>query len=128
MKTKVFRMIVILTTLILFGCFTSCTTDENELRTPEDYTGIWTGEYTGDETGTWVVNIDNSGVVTGNATSDVDTYIITGNIQPDGVISATVGDADSGAVWNGTAINGNVTGVWTNHSYDLIGDFNGRKQ
>lgn len=93
------------------------TTPSDTTTTASDFAGNYSGTYTGEETGTFAVTIDNTGVVSGTATST--TYAglvseVSGTVSDSGAVSltATSGTA-GGATFSGSVTAaGNVSGTW----------------
>jgi len=119
--------------IFLLGTFLiSCSNDDDQGNVDpfEQYQGNWAGSYTGGDNGTWSATIDSDGNVSGSATSNVfsQTYNLEGTVSSEGVFTATVGSATSGATFTGNIDGDNVTGTWINSSAGLSGNWSGVKQ
>ena len=109
---------------------TSCSS-ESENSNNSSFEGNWSGQFTGiNDNGTWTVNINSNGVVSGTAISNVfsDTYNINGNVSENGTLTATLGTTSVGGSFIGELIGNNASGTWTNTSLGYNGNWTGSKQ
>lgn len=121
---------LLLTLIIGFSIFSCSSDDDNENQTSE-FQGNWNGTYTGDQdNGTWIMTIDNTGSITGTSTSNVfnQTFDVNGNVEDNGNLSVTVGNASSGATFEGTMDESTASGTWNNTSVNMNGIWEGAKQ
>jgi len=82
--------------------------------------GNYSGSFSGGDTGTFSITIDNNGTITGTGQGSDETFSISGTVSSNG--AAAAGNATTGAsfVMN---INrdGTVSGTWTNSMFGLSG-------
>ncbi|SDG69669.1 hypothetical protein [Winogradskyella thalassocola] len=74
--------------------------------------------------------VDNTGAITGISTSNVfnQTFDVNGNVEDNGNLSVTVGNASSGATFEGTMDESTASGTWNNTSVNMNGIWEGAKQ
>lgn len=129
MKTNKIMKYVLLLTGLLF--FIGCNSDDDSSN-QADFSGIWSGTFSGDDSGTWNVTIDQNGNVSGIANSTVfsQEYSILGTVTSNGVLTATLGTSSIGGKFTGNLNNENGSGVWINTiaEPDLSGTWSGVKQ
>jgi hypothetical protein len=91
--------------------------------------GQYNGSFSGDDFGTWSIDIDNSGVVTGNGISAEDGgFTIQGTVEGKGVLQFTAGTTSIGGEFTGTiGFDGQVSGNWVNDFWNDSGSFTGTK-
>ena len=96
---------------------------------PSKYVGSFSGSYTGDDTGTWNIETNENGEITGTAKSNKynEEYEITGNVDPDGSLLMTVGSISTGSGFSGVidSNTGEIEGTWTNVYLNFNGQFSG---
>jgi len=97
------------------------------------YSGLYDGNFSGDDTGSWSIAIDENGLVSGEGISNSDgSFTISGQIQSTGIASfdlAGSGNTSTGATYAGTIdLNGNFSGTWLNAGDNQAGTFSGSKQ
>ncbi len=92
------------------------------------YSGLYEGSFTGDDSGTWSMTVDENGVISGDGISDTDgNFTITGQVSSDG--NASVGSTSTGATFFGLIdVDDNFSGSWTNTFSNDSGTFTGTKQ
>lgn len=92
------------------------------------FAGTWTGTFTGNDSGTWTVYINDKGTVSGGGTSVVANgpFIISGKINNTGNMVATFGTSSLDGTFNGTMSGTQATGTWFNGNY--LGTWTGTKQ
>ena len=89
------------------------------------YAGTYSGSYSGDDTGTWQVDVDNSGNALGKAQNSQFWYSVYGNVQADGTMGFVA--ADDMADFSGQVnASGAVSGTWTS-PYVGSGAFSGQR-
>ncbi len=116
--------------LLIFPFVFSCNNDD-EPEGVKLYQGSWNGTYSGvADNGTWMVEIDETGNITGAATSTVSSvdYGLTGTVNSEGDFLATTGSAASGTVFTGVLTATNGQGTWENAQSGLSGTWSGNKQ
>ena len=109
----------------------SCSENDKNITPPitNQYTGIWTGTYTGDDSGIWTATISSNGNVNGNSTNaNGDLQSLNGSVTNSGIFSATVGTGTLGSSFTGTLNRNNGVGLWENSSFNLTGTWTGVKQ
>ncbi len=117
---------IILTLFAVSMILISCK-KESEYK---DYEGNWSGTYTGDDTGTWNVNIDDEGKVTGSAVSDsLPFFTLTGEgeISKDGELNTTISNFGISIVFKGQAKDNSISGTWSYVGQDFSGTWSGKK-
>lgn len=83
------------------------------------YEGVYTGTFTGDDTGNWSFEIGPDGSLVGNS----DDTFLSASLNSDGEFSGTTAD---GCVFEGTiSDNGQVAGVWNCQQTQESGEFTG---
>jgi hypothetical protein len=108
----------------------SCNNDD-EPGGVELYQGTWNGTYSGDvDNGTWSVQINEIGGISGTATSTVMSmdYGLTGTVNSEGEFFATTGTATTGTTFTGELTATNGQGTWENNQSGLSGTWSGNKQ
>ena len=103
-------LFILLTAVLLIGCSRS---DDDNKNT--SYDGRWTGTFSGDDSGSFAVDI-KLGSVSGSAQSAKYnmSFSITGTVDTSGKMTATFGQTNSGSVFNGTLSGSSGSGSWTN--------------
>lgn len=90
------------------------------------YSGTYSGPYSGDDTGTWQVDVDNSGNILGKAQNGQFWYAVYGKVQADGTMGFVA--ADNVADFSGKVNDsGAVSGTWTS-PYVGSGVFSGQRE
>lgn len=93
------------------------------------FEGYWSGQFTGDDQGTWSVTISEDGAIsgTGQTNGSSATFTMQGSVSGDGSFKATIGTVSTGSeftgkltgegtasgTWKNTALNPVRTGTWT---------------
>lgn len=92
------------------------------------FAGQWEGAYTGDDTGTFSVNISATGQISGTGYSNnwYENFSLSGTVNSDGSFNA--GNTSTGATFTGTITGNNLMGNWNNPTTDESGTFVGQKQ
>lgn len=114
----------------------SCSKDDDTTQpagnTDSVYMGSWEGVFTGGDNGTWTMEVDKEGKLTGSLTSSNSgtTYPFTGSFDSKGVISTTI---DVGGViidfeGSGSADGKTADGTWGNSSANISGVWSGAKK
>lgn len=95
-----------------------------------NFQGLWTGTYTGGDSGTWSININEYGLVSGTAYSTVfvQSFSINGNASFNGQLTATLGNVSTGSTFTGF-LNGdsNANGNWQNPILNISGTWSGSR-
>ncbi len=124
------RNFSLLITLMIPLVFLSCDNDDE----PEGvrlYEGSWSGTYVGSgDNGTWRVEIDDQGNISGTATSFVLSmnFGLSGTVNSEGEFHATTGSASSGTTFTGTLTATDGQGTWENSQTGLSGSWSGYKE
>lgn len=93
------------------------------------FEGRWKGIYTGTESGTWDININDQGVISGTAmASYLSDYEVKGTVTSEGSFKATVGTTSAGAVFTGQLSGNSGSETWTNNYTQDSGVWSGTKQ
>jgi hypothetical protein len=110
--------------------FTSCSEDDDATAPiTNQFSGNWTGTYSGGDSGIWTATISSNGNVNGNSTNaNGDLQSLSGSVTNSGTFSATVGTGTLGSSFTGTLNGNNGVGVWENSSLNLTGTWVGVKQ
>lgn len=94
------------------------------------YTGKYSGTFTGDDNGTFQVDVGQDGNIrlVGNSRGTNQTFTGTGKINRDGSLGISVGSVSTGATFQGSVNpkTGAMYGTWKNSG--LAGNFSGNKQ
>jgi hypothetical protein len=103
--------------------FAACKKDDDN-----QFSGNWTGTYTGDDSGIWTATITTNGEVNGNSTNaNGDLQSLSGTVTNSGTFSATVGTGSLGSSFTGTLSGNNGVGVWENLALQYTGTWAGTK-
>ncbi len=119
------KKVLLIAAAIILG-LSSCKDDEYK-----EYEGTWAGTYTGGDTGSWRVNVDDEGKITGLLTPDSlgnFNFDITGSVNTDGSLSAEVNVFITTVNFTGTLSGNNGSGVWQNAAQGIQGTWTGTKQ
>ncbi len=120
-----FIVILLMMSFLIFSC-----NNDDEPGGVELYQGTWSGTYSGDvDNGTWSVQINEMGGISGTATSTVMSmnYGLTGTVNSDGDFLATSGSATTGTTFTGVLTATNGQGTWENNQSGLSGIWSGNK-
>ncbi len=92
------------------------------------FQGTWTGTFTGNDSGSWTVYVNDNGTVTGlgNSTVAATSFTIEGRINNAGNLVATFGTSSLDGTFNGTMSGRQCSGTWSNGNYQ--GPWSGTKQ
>ncbi|MCG8311895.1 MAG: hypothetical protein MI976_01655 [Pseudomonadales bacterium] len=90
--------------------------------------GTYSGNFRGDDTGSFTIVVNGSGVISGSGVGSEESFSLTGMVTSDG--SAAVGAASVGASFSGTIdrSQGTITGTWENEFFGETGSFSGTLQ
>lgn len=125
------QLVVTLIAVFMLSC-----SNDNDSSTPQltaiptQIVGNWSGTFSGDDNGSWSVNVSSTGVVSGSGVSTTfqDNYTFDGTVNSNGQLTATVGNADTGATFVGTLnVNGTCSGTWENQDLEMSGTWQGSK-
>ena len=111
---------------------TSCSSGDGDGGGVSDcqFTGNWSGTYTGDESGTIYGTISASCAVSGDvipAGSSL-SYQASGSVTSGGNFSATVGEVSTGTVFEGQLNVNTGNGTWNNSAEGMTGTWQVSKQ
>ncbi|MGV6832206.1 MAG: hypothetical protein ACWA5P_11680 [bacterium] len=124
------KKLVYLSLVIIALAFTSCSDDDgNERQINENLVGNWSGTYSGDDQGVWVVTVSSNGRVTGTVTSTftTDSASISGEVSDSGSLSATIGNAENREFVGQLEENNEAMGTWIDNERDQDGTWVGTK-
>src|SRR5690554_6969071 len=96
LKKQPFTIYLVTALIAISTSFISCSKDSDDDNGGDDtsaFAGVWSGTFTGDDTGTFQVNINSKGSITGNLVSTLtgETATISGTVSSDGDFSASIG-------------------------------------
>ncbi|MAN49425.1 MAG: hypothetical protein CMD04_01215 [Flavobacteriales bacterium] len=120
---------------VLFILFYSCEkestnsplTHKKPNNIPTEFQGVWSGFFTGDDTGSWTALISEEGVVTGSLKSGSGYGDeINGTVENNGAFTA--GTVSTGSTFVGSLNEGIANGQWSNSSLNISGSWQGTKQ
>ena len=109
---------LLLILLCLPFLFTSCEKDEETKNiTTSPFIGYWSGNYSGDESGSWNGNISADGICVGEATTeDFGLISLTGEVTNNGGFQAAIGSGEYGITFLGSIDSNYAHGGWTSNS------------
>lgn len=119
---------ITLATLVLGVLFYSCT--DHYVEPISIYNGEWNGTYTSEQdTGIWVVYIDQRSQITGHLHSTVTSVKseLNGTVKRTGEMKVTAGESSHGATFIGEIHEDKVSGTWENPNADLHGVWEGTR-
>ncbi len=92
------------------------------------FTGTWSGQFSGTDSGTWNITISNNGTVEGTGYSNLlrMNFEIEGRVNNAGNLLATFGVTSLDGKFDGNLKGTSATGTWSNGSYS--GTWNGSKR
>jgi hypothetical protein len=124
------KQVTFLLLTLLFFSISSCSKDDDNSNEPLDFSGSWSGTFTGDVSGTWTATISEGGIVTGTAmvTSPAIQSRLNGNVSSDGKFTATVGTTSLGYNFDGKLNSKSGSGTWENSSKTENGTWSGKKE
>ena len=123
------KLLLLLTVFTL--TFYSCDNDDDDLDLLESpYAGTWSGTYTGDDTGTWIIEISKSGEFIKGSSYSHNARRTQGyksvTINADGSSTSV---AENGTIGTGQFTEDNTsTGTWHNPNNNLRGISRGSKK
>ena len=101
-------------------------TTEEEITGESEFKGLWSGDFTGEDNGTWTLTVQDTGIVVGSFTSKDynEIYSFSGYVNGNGEITASITLENVAGNFSGNLNNGLSLGSYTvgNRS----GDFQGR--
>ncbi len=122
------NLLLMLTVVTL--TFYSCTNDDDDdIPVISPYAGTWSGTYDGDDSGTWITVISDSGKLVKGSSYSNNAQQTFGQaaqtITADGVGKGT----SSNGTWSDSQFTGNnVTGTWYNPTNNLRGTHTGIRE
>jgi len=127
------KKILILSTITLLAfAIISCSKDDTEVEEELvfEYLGVWSGTYSGDDEGTWELDVNDSGKFIGTMSSDV--LLVNsefdGTVDDSGRVNAVItNDLGSGSM-QGQMKDGQVTGSWNINIQNLGGVLQGSRK
>lgn len=121
MKINKFILALFAISTILFSC---------KKEPYKDYEGNWSGTYAGDDTGSWNINIDEDGKVSGTAVSDSIPFFTmsgSGQISKSGDLSTTVSFFGTTIEFSGKASGNTMSGTWSYVGENFSGTWTGKR-
>ena len=105
----------------------SSSTQNQSNNIPTEFQGVWSGFFTGDDTGSWTALISDEGIVTGSIKSGSGYGDeINGTVENNGAFTA--GTVSTGSTFVGSLNEGIASGQWSNSSLNISGSWQGTKQ
>ena len=125
-----------LLSIVLLGMFAlvGCTQEEDPVvEDPKSaYMGTWEGTFSGDDSGTWTMLVDQEGAFSGTvyASGGQNPYPLTGTVDDTGAMEAYIDINGSILDFDGQVAPDKVTasGTWGNPALKLTGTWEGSKQ
>ena len=116
---------LLLALLLIFSI--SCSEDEEPYA---DYEGNWSGSYSGADTGSWSVVVNEKGKVSGTATSDSlpeFPFSFSGTVSTSGNFNAQVPLFQDTIVYTGQLKGKSASGTWSGQDSSFVGTWQGTK-
>ena len=115
--------------LFSFLAFIACSNDNNEETQEVIFAGEWSGTFSGGDSGTWEIAVNNFGNVSGNVFSNnlQDFLIVEGTVDTSGEFRATAGSAENGATFTGSFTENSSSGTWENTAANISGTWQGTR-
>ena len=116
-------------TSVLIIIFLTISCDEESQF--EKYEGAWVGTYSGGDNGSWNVNIDEDGNVSGIAASDSAPgfpFDLNGSVTEDGKLEAQIPFFLDTLNFEGQFTNTDASGNWFNINQGITGTWTGKKK
>ncbi|MFT4541406.1 MAG: hypothetical protein ACI835_003867 [Planctomycetota bacterium] len=109
----------------------SASSAQNHLQTTilGAFAGSYSGTFNGDDSGTFALGIDASGVITGTGDSnDEGSFAISGTADASGATDLLGGSVSTGATFGGEVhLDGTISGTWENAFFGDNGNWSGSK-
>ena len=120
------KKLLLLSALFIFTCSSG---DDDNNSSDLDFTGTWSGTFSGGDNGTWNITVDTNGNATGTGYSNDFqlAFDIIGTFSSNGNVYLGFGTASTGAVLTGQANSNSANGTWINEDAELSGDWLGNK-
>jgi hypothetical protein len=101
-------------------------TTEEEITGESEFKGLWSGDFTGEDNGTWTLTVQDTGIVVGSFTSKDynEIYSFSGYVNGNGEITASITLENVAGNFSGNLNNGLSLGSYT--VSNRSGDFQGR--
>jgi len=101
-------------------------TTEEEITGESEFKGLWSGDFTGEDNGTWTLTVQDTGIVVGSFTSKDynEIYSFSGSVDENGEIIASITLENVVGSFSGNLNNGLSLGSYT--ASNRSGDFQGR--
>lgn len=124
------KQVTFLMLMLLFFSISSCSKDDDNTNEPMDFSGNWSGMFTGNVSGTWTAIISEKGIVTGTVmvTSPAIQSRLSGNVSSDGKFTATAGTTSLGYNFDGKLNSKSGSGTWESSSKTETGTWSGKKE
>ena len=109
--------------------FCACKKDDDNTTTNSQFSGNWTGTYSGGDSGVWAATISLNGAVNGSSTNaNGDNQTLSGSVTNSGSFSAAVGVGSLESTFIGELSGNSGNGTWSNSAANLSGTWLGTKQ
>ena len=116
---------------LMFTCSDEPVTNANAVdpdphSTESEFKGLWSGDFTGEDNGTWTLTVQDTGIVVGSFTSKDynEVYSFSGSVDENGEIIASITLENVVGSFSGNLNNGLSLGSYT--ASNRSGDFQGR--
>jgi len=116
---------------LIYGCsdepvINANSIDSDSHTTESEFKGLWSGDFTGEDNGTWTLTVKDTGMVVGSLTSKDynEIYSFSGSVDENGEITASITLENVVGNFSGNLNNGLSLGSYT--FSDRSGDFQGR--
>ena len=116
---------------LLFGCSDEPVINANAVdpgphSTESEFKGLWSGDFTGEDNGTWTLTVQDTGTVVGSFTSKDynEVYSFSGSVDENGEIIASITLENVVGSFSGNLDNGLSLGSYT--VSNRSGDFHGK--
>jgi len=116
---------------LIFSCsdepvFNANSIDSDSHSNESEFKGLWSGDFTGEDNGTWTLTVQDTGIVVGSLTSKDynEIYSFSGSVDENGEITASITLDNVVGNFSGNLNNGLSLGSYTVN--DRSGDFQGR--
>lgn len=118
---------------LTFG-FVSCNSKDDDTTQEikiDNYVGNWSGTFSGEETGTWTMKVQETGKITGEViynSNNIMDLEIRGRVSENGTVNTTThyGNMNIGT-FNGTMKGNSASGIWVDNDDDTEGTWKGSK-
>ena len=110
------KKLLLLSALFIFACSSYDEPLGQSFQSVEsEFKGLWSGDFTGEDNGTWTLTVKDSGVVLGSFTSKDynEIYSFSGSVDEDGELIASITSGNVVGNFNGNLNNESSLGSYT---------------